>query len=462
MTAPEPIQLSFHGADRTVTGSCHHVQIGKRQILVDCGLYQGSRALREESGAPFGFRPSEVDTVLLTHAHLDHCGRLPLLVRRGFRGQVITTAPTRDLARLVLLDAADLQEEEAERARRKGDRGADPLYTALDAIDAMDTFRATARFGEAMDLGDGIRATFLDAGHILGSACVLLEHGGRRVLFSGDLGNRDRPVLPPPTDPPAAHVVLMETTYGDRCHRPFTDSVEELYDVIRRTTARGGKVLIPSFALERAQEILYFLREGYRTGTLHPKVPVVLDSPMAISATEIYRRHPSYFAPRVREVFEAGEDPFDFPELSFSHSANTSMLADMREHAAILIAGSGMCTGGRIVHHLRRHLDDPRHAVVFVGFAAEGTLARDIIDGATTVKIYGDVVPVRASVHTIGGFSAHADRRELERWLSHAGEPERVVLVHGEPDRGMNAMAERLRGRGYVVDCPELGDAITV
>ncbi len=447
------MKISFHGADREVTGSCHLVECAGRRILVDCGLYQGGHELAEENARPFGFEPRDIDHLLLTHAHLDHCGRIPLLVRRGFRGEIISTGATRELARLVMLDAASLQEEEAEyqarKAARHGGRARDiePLYTTLDALDALDCFGRRADYGQPLDIAPGIRATFFDAGHILGSAFVLLEleekGRHRRVVFSGDLGNRGRAILRDPATPPAADVVVMETTYGDRRHKQLEPSIEELYEAINDTFRRGGNVIIPTFALERAQEILYYLREGVEAGRISRSTQVFLDSPMAISATEIFRRHPECFDAETRELFRNGQDPFDLPGLRFTRQTAESMAINRIGGGAVIMAGSGMCTGGRVRHHLKHNLWRRDSSVVFVGYAARGTLARRIIDGAEEVNIFGERIPVRAKIHTIGGFSAHADCDELLAWQRGTGAPETTFLVHGEED-AMQAFARKL------------------
>jgi len=444
--------LSFHGADRSVTGSCHMLECAGRRLLIDCGLVQGSRDLEEENAADFGFDPSAVDTLLLTHAHLDHCGRVPLLVKRGFRGKIVTTAASRDLARLVILDAAHLQEEEAKRRQRRARRGGResderPLYTLLDALDSLDRFGALAEYGEPIELAPGLRASFFNAGHILGSASILIEaeEAGkrRRVLFSGDLGNVGRPLLPPPSPPRAAEIVVMESTYGDRRHRPFSESVEELYEAVLATFDRGGNVIIPTFALERAQEILYVLRQGIEQRRLPASMAVFLDSPLAIAATEIFERHPNCYSTAVAELFAHGQDPFGFSGLHFTREAADSIAINRIGGGAVIIAGSGMCTGGRIRHHLRHNLWRPEASVVFVGFAAAGTLARKIIDGAEQVELFGEVISVRARIHTINGFSAHADQQELVDWHQQIAGKETTFLVHGE-EAEMNELARRL------------------
>ena len=457
------MEISFHGAAQGVTGSCYLVRCAGQRILVDCGFYQGSRAMEEDNADDFGFDPRDIDFLLLTHAHLDHCGRIPLLVKRGFDGEIITSAASRELARLVMMDAAGLQEEEARyrnrRARRRGRNGDvfEPLYTTLDALNALDNFGRVAHFRQALELAPGIRVTFLDAGHILGSASLLLElseHGrDRRVLFSGDLGPGGRPILRDPSPPEGVDVVVMETTYGDREHKSLQPSVEELFAAINATTRRGGNVVIPTFALERAQELLYYLRAGKDSGVLPKFLQVFLDSPMAISATEIFRRHPDCYDEEAAALFRSGNDPFDFPGLHFTRETADSMAINQISGGAVIMAGSGMCTGGRVVHHLKHNIGRDQNSIIFVGYAAQGTLARRIVDGAATVKIFGDEYAVKAQVHTIGGFSAHAGQHELLAWHAATGRPETTFLVHGEPD-SMAAFGRLLKDTSVVM--PEL------
>jgi len=449
------MRISFHGADRGVTGSCHLVECGGHQILIDCGMYQGGRELTEENAEPFGFDPAAIDFLLLTHAHLDHCGRIPLLVKRGFRGEVITTAASVELAQLVMLDAAGLQEEEARyqkrRARRLGRnhrKEAEPLYTIPDALHCLEFFGRRAGYGQAMQLAKGIHVTFIDAGHILGSACIFLEleEGNRRhrLLFSGDLGYNGRAILRDPASPPAADTVVMETTYGDRLHKQLQPSIDELYQAVNETVKRGGNVVIPTFALERAQEILYYLREGVESGRLERHANVFLDSPMAISATQIFERHPECFDAQTLKLSNHKGDPFDLPGLHFTRETSESMAINQMHGGAVIMAGSGMCTGGRVRHHLKHNIGNRRNSIVFVGYAAQGTLARRIIDGHEEVRIFGETIPVNASIHTIGGFSAHADQAELLDWHQKTGQPKITFLVHGE-DRSMEAIRKKLK-----------------
>ncbi len=458
------MNISFHGAARDVTGSCHLVECNGTRILIDCGFFQGGRELEEDNADDFGFDPAAIDFLLLTHAHLDHCGRIPLLDSRGFKGEVITTAATRELARLVMLDAAGLQEEEARYLNRRAQKRGralptvEPLYTVLDALNALEHFGRTAHYDQPLQLAPGIRATFIDAGHILGSACVVLEltEGGKahQMLFSGDLGLSARPILRDPAQPPQADVVIMESTYGDRQHKQLQPSIEEFYESIVATVRRGGNVVIPTFALERAQEILFYLHAGRESGLLPKTLQVFLDSPMAISATQIFKRHPECYDAETAGLFHAGSDPFAFSGLHFTRETAESMAINQISGGAVILAGAGMCTGGRVRHHLKHNLGRSQSSVVFVGYAAQGTLARQIVDGAKVVKIFGDDYPVRAHIHTIGGFSAHAGQDELLAWHRQTGTPRTTFLVHGEPE-SMAVLGRLLEHTS--VKMPEIG-----
>ena len=461
------IRFCSHGAARHVTGSCHLIETGRARVLVDCGLFQGSRELEEDNGEAFGFDAARLDAVLLTHAHLDHCGRLPLLRKRGFRGAVFCTAATRELARLVLLDAAGLQEEDARRAERRARHGVTavpPLYGITDALRCMDSFAAPLAYGERHAVAAGIHATFVNAGHILGSASILLEiedaGDALSVLFSGDIGNPGRPLLDDPSPPPLPpDVVVMETTYGDRDHRPWQASVDELVQAVAGTLKRGGNVIIPSFALERAQEVLYALYSGIRAGALPERMPVFLDSPMAISATEIFLAHRGDLRASFRHELDR-DQPLELMGLRMTRESAESMAINLIRGGAVIMAGSGMASGGRVRHHLRHNLGHADNSVVFVGYAATGTLARQIIDGARSVRLFGDEIPVRAQVHTINGFSAHAGQSELLAWLRRCGRPRRVLLVHGDYARGMQAFGALLDKAGYSWQMPGTGEPI--
>lgn len=384
----------------------------------------------------------------LTHSHLDHCGRIPLLVKQGFKGEVITTAAAVELTRLITLDSTGLQEEEARyqlrKVRRRGGSRADnvgPLYTTLDALNSLELFGRQAGYDQAIQLAPGIRVTFIDTGHILGSASIILEleEDGRqhRLLFSGDLGYSGRAILRSPATPPHVDTVVMETTYGDRLHKQLQPSIEELYDAINDTVGRGGNVIIRSFALERAQEILYYLREGVENKFLKHYANVFLDSPMAISATQVFERHPECFNDKALVVSHSGNDPFDLPGLRVTRETAESMSINKS-------------------HHLKHNLWCKECSIVFVGYSAQGTLTRMIIDGVKRVRTYGEDISVRASIHTIGGFSAHADQAELLAWHQQMGNPEPTLLVHGEVE-SMQGFEKRLTGTK--IEMPSLNQA---
>ena len=456
------MKLEFHGADQNVTGSCHLFEAAGKKILIDCGLYQGSREIDEENAEPFGFDPASIDYLLLTHAHLDHCGRIPLLVKQGFTGEIITTAASCEIARVILLDSAHLQEGEAryksKKASRRGHKNKiEPLYNKLDVLNCFGFFGRTAKYNQPLVITEGIQATFIDAGHILGSAAIVLnvEHKGqqRKILFSGDLGYNGRAIIKNPATPPHADIVIMETTYGDRLHKSLEPTLEEFYTTINKTIARGGNVIIPSFALERAQELLYYLREGIENSLLPPYLPVFLDSPMAISATQIFERHAECFDKETYAIFKSGQDPFMFSGLHFTRETADSMAINNVAGGAVIIAGSGMCTGGRIKHHLKHNLWNRNNSIIFVGYAAYGTLARQIVDGAKEVKVFGEEIPVNADVITIGGFSAHADQAELLAWHRQTGQPKTTFLVHGDKEV-MPVFAKKLHNTQ--VEIPEL------
>lgn len=436
------MKISFHGATEGVTGSCHLIQVAGKKILIDCGLFQGSREIEESNAHPFGFDPAEIDYLLLTHAHLDHCGRIPLLVKKGFEGKIITTAATQELARIIMLDSAYLNEQDVKRKNRRQKRKSkaliEPLYSTEDALHALDFFDQKVNYNKPIDLAEGIRVNFIDAGHILGSACIFLEleeNGKKRtVLFSGDLGSNDRAILRNPDTPPHADVVVMETTYGDRPHKELQPSIEELFEAINETVARGGNIIIPTFALERAQELLYYLHQGWKDKRLPRGLQTFLDSPMAISATNVFARHSECYDEETKKLFADGHDPFDFPSLHFTRESIDSIALNNIRSGALILAGSGMCTGGRVRHHLKNNIWRKECSIVFVGYAARGTLARRIVDGAKTVSIFGDELAVNAKIYTIGGFSAHAGQNELLDWHQKTGKPQTTFLVHGEEE----------------------------
>jgi metallo-beta-lactamase family protein len=441
------MQLEFFGGAGEVTGSCHILTVNGRRLLLDCGMIQGGSSPDERNRAEFPFDAARVDAVILSHAHIDHCGRLPLLRKRGFRGPIFTNPACRDLMRILLADSATMQERDAERDNRKRQKnglrgGVEPLYTLEDALDLLQQVR-TVPYGRAVEVLPGVELTFRDAGHILGSASVwlTLREGDlvRRVTFSGDVGQYDTPILRDPEPGPAADVVLMESTYGDRLHRDRAATLEELGSILRDAKRDGGNVLIPAFAVGRTQEILYELATHYTEWKLDDW-RVFLDSPMAIEATAVYWKHAELFDAEAQEWHARERAMPALPNLTLTRTADESMAINRLTHGAIVIAGSGMCTGGRIVHHLKHNLARPECHVVFSGFQAQGTLGRAIVERREHVRIHGSPVRVAAQVHTLGGFSAHGDQHDLMRWYGAIPGRPPVWLVHGEP-----AAAEALR-----------------
>lgn len=428
------------------------MKAGGLKILIDCGLFQGEHKWRSLNSGPFGFTPSEIDCLLLTHAHLDHCGRIPLLYSSGFRGKIICTSATYDIARVILMDSARIQEEDFEHwsriNQRRGVIPKRPLYTTMEVVDCLPLFKPDARYDDPIALNDKVSATFRDSGHILGASFIEIESSGEgRVTFSGDLGNRSKPIIRNPALPHPADVFVLETTYGNRDHKPFDASVDELRRVINDTFRRGGNVVIPSFAVERAQDLLYVLRH-LRDEDKIPQCHVYLDSPMAINVTEIMRKHPECFDEETKALFmDEQDDPFDFHGLQFTRSQSASKQINFIKNNAIIIAGSGMCNGGRIRQHLKHNIWRPQSSIVFLGFQAKGTLGRDLVDGAKQVNIFGETFNVNAEVHTIGGFSSHADRSILIEWLETAGAARSLFLVHGE-EGALDSFSDEARSRG--------------
>ena len=463
------MHLSFHGAASCVTGSCHLLDVDGFRILIDCGLFQGEDEIFSSNQKPFGFDPGSIAAVVLTHAHLDHCGRLPYLVRQGFSGPVYATSPTRYLAEIVLWDAAHLQEEKSQekKGRPKGVRrpsSRSTPYRIADVIDTMAHFVQPAEYDVPVNLAPGIDATFYNAGHILGSASVQItvSRPGRktRILFSGDLGPAHPALLSPASPPEDSDYVVMETTYGDRLHRSFEKSKEELLGVLSDTYARNGKVLIPTFALERAQDLLFFFREWKSEGRLPGRQPYFLDSPMAINVTHIYERFPELLGDRLLEQFRKKKDPFLFPELKFMRTVDESRQIRDAGPRAVILAGSGMVSGGRILYHLAQEMDNPHSSLIFVGYQAEGTLGRAILEGRKTVRIQGVMKDVRIAIHSINGFSAHADQSDLLKWCGEMKVPDRAFLVHGE-HRSLSAYREKLAETGWKnVHVPALHETV--
>ncbi|HMN99405.1 MAG TPA: MBL fold metallo-hydrolase [Miltoncostaeaceae bacterium] len=433
-----------YGAAMTVTGSCHLLEAGGARVVVDCGAFQGSRALFALNREPIAIDAPSVGAVLLTHAHLDHSGRLPVLLKQGFRGPIHARPATIELTRHLLLDAAKIQHEDAERDRRHGRRPDPPLFDEAD-VEAVLARMQPFEYGRPFDAA-GLGVVAQPAGHIPGSAVFTVQAGEATVAFSGDVGNARKEVLPDPAPCPDADLVLMEATYGDREHRPYDATIAELADLLRRAQDRGGKILVPSFALERTHEVLYTLAHLERDHDIAP-LPVYVDSPLATKVDEVYDRHPEELSDELRLLRSLGKDPFQPKHLRYTRSVDDSRALTASRGPAIVIAGSGMLSGGRILHHLLAGVGDPSTTVLIVGFQPRGGLGRELIDGAERVRIMGKEVRVRAQVATVGGLSAHADRGELLDWIRPAGARARVRLVHGEP-RSLEALRDTLTGEG--------------
>jgi metallo-beta-lactamase family protein len=462
------MRLRFHGAVGEVTGSRHLLEFGERRVLLECGLYQGGGNEAARNAGGFGFDPRALDAVVVSHAHIDHIGRLPLLVKRGYSGPIYATRATADLARIMLEDSASLAAADAERENRGRQRAGEapvaPLYLQRDVVDTLRLMQPLD-YGERREILPGLTLRFEEAGHIIGSAVIELvgeQHGKRRTLvFSGDLGPRATPILRDPAVMRHADLVLMESTYGDRDHRPRADTVRELGEILRAARETGGNVLIPAFAVGRTQELLFWFARHFDDWGL-AGWQIFLDSPMATKVTELYRRHADLFDAHARKALDDGLDPFRLPNLWLITDVQDSIALNKRASGCIIVAGSGMCNGGRIRHHLRHNLWRENCHVVFVGFQARGTLGRKLVDGAEFVSIYGEKIRVRAQRHTVGGLSAHADQSGLAEWYGHFDGQPPVVLVHGE-EHAREALAERLRTRnGATVTLARSGGVIDV
>ena len=438
------IKLSFLGATLNVTGSRYLLETSNARTLIDCGLFQ-EREFRYRNWDPFSTPPSTINTILLTHAHLDHCGLIPRIFRQGFRGDIYCTHATADIAEVMLLDSAKIQEEDAafkkKRHQREGRRGRYPeipLYTVKDAEASLACFTHRVNYKEKIVIDDGIEASFYDAGHILGSAMIklTLNEGAekRTIVFSGDIGRWNVPILRDPATFQEADYVLVESTYGDRLHGEQSNIAEDLVEIINSTYNAGGHIVIPSFALERAQELLYHLNELLVNKRI-PQLPIYLDSPMAIKVTEIFKDYPSVYDQDMSRLLEINRSPFRLPGLKMTNTVEDSKAINELSSPAIIIAGSGMCTGGRIKHHLVNNISRPESTILFIGYQARGTLGRHIVEGNKQVRILGQPRPVRARIEQLDGFSAHADRDELMKWLSALKKPPRQVFVtHGESE----------------------------
>ena len=456
------MDVEFSGAAREVTGSCHIVRHGGKTMLLDCGLFQGRRALSRAKNERLPLAIGEIDAIVLSHAHIDHAGRLPFLVAQGYDGPIWTTPATRDLCALMLADSAHIQEKDAEFLTRRGEESSLPLYRMADAVRAVELMIGVS-YRRPAEVLPGIRVSFTDAGHILGSASVVLECGTgadrRCLVFSGDVGRSGLAIIGDPSPPDDADFVIMESTYGNRDHEPISDARSHLARVVTETAARGGKLLIPAFAVGRTQELVYDLHVLARAGEI-PAVPIFVDSPLATDTTGVFAAH--------SELWDRNEEPvrriqqlFRFDLLKFTRAVEESKALNTLQGPAIIIAASGMCESGRILHHLANHAADPRTTILIAGFQAEHTLGRRIVDRAPELRVFGRQVPLRARVEILNGYSAHGDRTELRQWLAavRASSPrlQGVALVHGEP-AAQDAFAATLTADGYNVMVPVAGD----
>ena len=457
------MQIEFSGAAREVTGSCHIVRSSGRTILLDCGLFQGRRSETEAKNRKLPLPVEEIDAIILSHAHIDHAGRLPFLVRHGYKGSIWATAATRDLCAVMLADSAHIQEKDAEFLERRRKEIVEPLYGMVHATTTVEQMVGLP-YDRAFDVLPGVRASFVDAGHIIGSASVVLdidegESGGpTRLVFSGDIGRSGLAIIRDPNPPTGAHGVILESTYGNRVHESVDGAREHLARVIRDTAARGGRVLVPAFAVGRTQELVYDLHELARAGKI-PEIPIYIDSPLAIDATSVFRMHPEVYDKSERLVIEQPH-LFDFPLVTYTRDVSESKALNQQRGPMIIIAASGMAESGRILHHLANGAPDRRNTILVVGFMAEHTLGRRIVEKQPVLKVFGEEVPLNAQVEILNGYSAHGDRNELAGWLDavKATSPllRDVWLVHGEPE-AQDAFAAQLGERGYHVTIPTPG-----
>ncbi len=440
------MKIKFCGASSGVTGSCHLLTTENHKILLDCGQFQGGKAQEALNSEPFPFEPAEIECVILSHAHIDHCGRLPLLVKRGFTGKIYCTDATADLLDVMLKDSGYIHEKDAEWKSRKAERAGkppvEPLYTYEDACKTLE-YVEPVLYDQLIEINENMRIVFNDAGHILGSAIIELwikeGDGESKIVFSGDLGMVNRPILRDPTIIKKADYVIMETTYGNRLHPANSTSIESLLDIVLKTTRRGGTVVIPSFAVGRTQELIFEFNKFYEEHSEYKeeldKLMVYVDSPMATTATEVFRKNAQVFDEETRDYILKGDNPLDFKNLRFTRSTAESQALNMDRSPKIIISASGMCEAGRIRHHLKHNLWDARSSVIFVGYQAEGTLGKLLVEGKKDITLFGEEIHVNAEIYNLEGFSGHADQNGLFSWI--AGfrvKPKQVFLVHGEED----------------------------
>ncbi|HON14885.1 MAG TPA: MBL fold metallo-hydrolase [Spirochaetota bacterium] len=461
------MKIEFVGGARTVTGSSYIIKDQDFTVMVDCGMFQGKQELTQRNQLHLIYAPPKIDCMLLTHAHIDHSGLIPKLVKEGFFGNIYTTKATADLCTVMLPDSAHIQEMDIKwinkRNKKLGRPEVDPLYTVEDAEKCLENF-VPLNYGDMIEIHPRIEVRFRDAGHILGSSFIemwIAEKGKKtKVVFSGDIGTKNQAIIKDPEVLEDADIVLIESTYGNRLHKNREDTYNEFKKIILETYQRKGNIIIPAFAIERTQEIIYELNKLFKNKEI-PPIPVYIDSPLAISATEIFRDNPQCFDDEMLKIINSGENPLDFPSLKFTRSTEESKLLSKEKSSAIIIAASGMCNAGRIQYHLQNNLYRPECSIVFVGYQAEGTLGRRIIEGAKQVKIYGEDIAVNAQIHTLGGFSAHADMNGLLEWLSTNKNPKtKVFVVHGEEEASLSFASLVSRELGFASYVPQWGEIV--
>ena len=463
------MQMELLGAARTVTGSATLLEKGSLKWLVDCGMHQGSKSSDERNENIQSYHAEDLAFILLTHAHIDHSGLIPKLVKEGFHGKIFCTKATFDLCEVMLRDSAHIQEMEAEWRNRKGRRSGketmDPLYTVRDAEKSLQYFQPV-RYDEILSPAEGIKVRFRDAGHILGSAIIEIwskeGESEKKLVFSGDLGSPNQPLVRDPSSIEDSDVLWLESTYGDRLHKSREETVRELLQIIQQAIRDQAKVVIPAFAVERTQNIIYTLHQSIRKGLI-PSIPVYIDSPLAISATEIFKKNADCFDQETKDLLWSGDNPLELPQLIYTRTTEESRAINEDSRPGVIISANGMCNSGRILHHLKHHLWRKDSHIVIIGFQAAETIGRRLVDGAKTVRLFGEEIAVKAHIHTLGGFSAHADRKGLLDWLSHFKSPDLEVIVnHGEEKTSME-FAERIQQLfHFKTVIPRLGERRTL
>lgn len=467
------MRLTFHGAARTVTGSKHLIEVNGLRILLDCGLVQGKRSEARQANLKLPFDAAKIDLVVLSHAHIDHSGNLPSLVRQGFKGDIVSTSASRDLCSRMLPDSGHIQDRDAEfvnkKAKKRGEPAVNPIYTQADAVASMKYFTSQDYY-RTRTIAPGVHLTFIDAGHMLGSTSVILDIEDRdakrdvRLVFSGDIGRKGIPIIRDPDVVDSADILIMESTYGDRLHEAIDDSEAKLEQIVVSTVRRGGSLVLPAFAVGRTQQLVYTLHKLRDRGDI-PRIPIYVDSPLAVNTTAVFSMHPECYDDEIREfmLLPGNHDPFGFDDLTYIRSLEESKRLNFDQQPSIIISASGMIEFGRILHHLKHRIEDPKHTVLITGWQAPETLGRKLVDGEKTVRIFGETYHNRIQVEVLNGFSGHADRDELVAWVDAIQQkPKRTFLVHGEETSSL-ALQQTLTAKfGMNVSVPNLGESFVV